>query len=314
MDGKDFLLPSADITGERLSMKEDPILKEETDYVRGVLHGIPVNNETVYKLAERIAGLRQQVETFQAHLTSAVETGLEEKERVATLQEHLTSAVEEGFTAEDRALMYDEKFKILNSVGLKKELKYAIDFAKRYNVPLSAAFIDLKGLKPVNEHPELGQSAGDEAIRVVIEAFRSNLRETDRPAKPLTSEEAKTYISEIAAKEGGDEFVVLYLGTPLEGGIAATKRVLDAIPEISDKRLPKHREIFGRPLSARAGVAQFDPVQDKDGEGFLRRIGGAMYKTKKREGIIGVSAPVYKEGDFNTVIIRNFKPGPSRTA
>jgi hypothetical protein len=33
-----------------------------------------------------------------------------------------------------------------------------------------------------------------------------------------------------------------------------------------------------------------------------------MYITKKREARLGVSAPIYKDNDYHTVIVRQLKP------
>lgn len=223
------------------------------------------------------------------------------------LNGYTQEAVNEAMRKIKLTSQYDSKYDILNSEGLNHELEIAIALSKRYNLPLSAAFVDLKGLKAINEHPKLGQEAGDRALKIVVRSINSCLRRSDFAGKIPTPEEVIKnggYISEVAAREGGDEFVILFLGTPLNGGVIATHRVLEKISENSDREMPKHREIFNQPLTARAGIAQFDPNLDKDGTGFLRRIGGAMYMTKKREGRLGVSSQIYEDKDYHTVIIK----------
>lgn len=225
------------------------------------------------------------------------------------LNEYAEEAVNKALAEAEKVSRFDSKYQILNSEGLKYELAIAVETARRYNLPLTAAFIDLEGMGEINS--KLGQEGGDGAIRVAVGAINSNIRKSDIPGRVPAPEDIKVnggkYEAQVAAREGGDEFVVLFLGTPLEGGVVASQRILESVSRDSDSKMPKYREAFGKSLGARAGVAQFNPTLDQDGTGFLRRIGGAMYMTKKRAGKIGVSAPIYRDNDYQTVIVKNFK-------
>jgi diguanylate cyclase (GGDEF)-like protein len=65
-----------------------------------------------------------------------------------------------------------------------------IDRAKRYNRPLSIAYIDLDNFKEVND--VYGHSAGDDLLRFVATTIKDNARASD-----------------IIARLGGDEFILL---------------------------------------------------------------------------------------------------------
>lgn len=62
--------------------------------------------------------------------------------------------------------------------------------ARRYGRPLTLAYLDLDNFKRLNDHA--GHHAGDEALRVVADTLRSNVRRTD-----------------VVCRLGGDEFTIL---------------------------------------------------------------------------------------------------------
>ena len=78
--------------------------------------------------------------------------------------------------------------------------------SRRYGGPLSLAYLDLDDFKRVND--ERGHAAGDDVLRAVADALRSQLRPTD-----------------LVARLGGDEFVVLLPHTDREGAFEAMARV-----------------------------------------------------------------------------------------
>jgi diguanylate cyclase (GGDEF)-like protein len=69
-----------------------------------------------------------------------------------------------------------------------RELQHEIDRARRQGTPLVVAFIDVDGLKAVND--ERGHAAGDQLLRDVAEALKQGLRSYD-----------------LVLRYGGDEFV-----------------------------------------------------------------------------------------------------------
>lgn len=220
------------------------------------------------------------------------------------LNDYANRAADKIVAETDKASRIDSKYNILNSVGLHEVLSKAVEASKRYGIALSAAFIDLEGLGELNA--QFGQSGGDKGIRIVVEAISQTARTTDIPAVAPTPEDIQNNGGEYAAREGGDEFVVLFLGTPLEGAIAASQRIMASISQESDIKMPEYRKKLNKSFGSRAGVAQFDSNFDKDGADFLKRIDGAMYKTKHSKGRMGISSQLYKDNDYNTIVIKSF--------
>lgn len=99
-----------------------------------------------------------------------------------------------------------------NLTGLPNRLMFleyvtqAVAFAKRNNEQLSVVFIDLDNFKRVND--TLGHEAGDELLKEVSDRILRCLRETDYIARP------ESEMSDIAARIGGDEFLILLHNIP----------------------------------------------------------------------------------------------------
>lgn len=92
--------------------------------------------------------------------------------------------------------------------------------AARYHHPFSVLAIDLDGLKAVND--TRGHAAGDDQLRAMADAFRSQLRASDR-----------------SYRTGGDEFVSLLPETPRDSIPAIIDRLVGAgAPAFSWGRRP----------------------------------------------------------------------------
>ena len=84
--------------------------------------------------------------------------------------------------------------------------------ARRFKDPLTMLIMDLDDLKQIND--VYGHLVGDQALRTVAERSRQQLREVDS-----------------MGRFGGDEFVVLLVGTDLKGGCVVAERIRQSITE-----------------------------------------------------------------------------------
>ena len=145
---------------------------------------------------------------------------------------------------------------LLNARGFSARLADELKRSRRYSEPLTLLFLDLDGLKHINDRH--GHRAGSMALRKVARVIRSELRETD-----------------VAARWGGDEFTLIAQKTGVNAGMALAERIRHRIED----RMAKW------PLTASIGVATTDlprTIAVLEPNAFLREADLAMYEAKKR--------------------------------
>ena len=128
----------------------------------------------------------------------------------------------------------------------------AIETARRYNRRFSVAFIDLDRFKIVND--SLGHAAGDALLHEITARLTATLRSSD-----------------VATRQGGDEFVVLLqeCGSGEEAATVARK-ILSAV--LKPVTIGEHE----CRVTASIGVAMF-PEDGSDVQTLMKNADGAMY-------------------------------------
>jgi len=148
---------------------------------------------------------------------------------------------------------------LLNRAAAYDQIDRALARARRDDRSLLAVYVDLDGLKELND--TYGHRAGDEAILRTADALRSTTREAD-----------------VVARLGGDEFLVV--GPVPPGGpeavLAFAERIHDAVrhqsvPVGDDERTA---------LRCSVGVVLSSPVGDTS-EALIRAADAAMYRAKE---------------------------------
>ena len=145
---------------------------------------------------------------------------------------------------------------LLNARGFSSRLRSEIKRSKRYREPLSLLFLDLDGLKKINDRE--GHRAGSAALREIAGVIRSALRESD-----------------VAARWGGDEFTILAPNTARDPAFTLAERVRRRIAE----------QASSWPLTASIGIATHEGDDDgmpADSVALMRAADIAMYEAKKR--------------------------------
>jgi diguanylate cyclase (GGDEF)-like protein len=133
--------------------------------------------------------------------------------------------------------------------------------------PLAIALVDLDGFKGVNDR--LSHAQGDDVLRVIASTVRDVLRGSD-----------------MVARYGGDEFIVLLPGAPLKPAAAALRRAADKVAALP------HDLCHGVTLSV--GVVSLRA--DETSARAIARADAAMYQAKRRGGN-DVVAIATTEGD-----------------
>jgi len=166
-----------------------------------------------------------------------------------TPQKHLEEKLRE-------MAMQDELTGLYNRRHFEELAEAEMARARRTGAPLSLAMLDIDHFKAVND--AFGHPVGDSALKEVARAMRETLRTSDVPARL-----------------GGEEFVVLLTGTTLEGAVAVTERLRERVGR-SEVKADKARVAR---FTVSAGVAELAPGERIDS--LLKRADEALYRAKE---------------------------------
>jgi diguanylate cyclase (GGDEF)-like protein/PAS domain S-box-containing protein len=128
--------------------------------------------------------------------------------------------------------------------------------AKRQKRKLAMLYADLDGLKEIND--TWGHQAGDLMLVETANILKSTYRESD-----------------IIARIGGDEFVILQVETANDGSETAVGRLQKEI----DARNARRKK--GEELSISLGISYFDPENPYTIDAMLSNADNSMYEKKK---------------------------------
>lgn len=130
--------------------------------------------------------------------------------------------------------------------------------AARYEQPLACMIIDIDDFKQIND--TYGHQIGDEVLRAVADYTRNACRKSD-----------------IVARYGGEEIVIIMPLTPPEGAKGQAVRLLQGLRQLRPSGLPAEHVI-----TASIGVSMLDRGAMPDAETLVRMADEAMYTAKRR--------------------------------
>ena len=129
--------------------------------------------------------------------------------------------------------------------------------AKRHQTPLAIAEFDIDHFKQINDR--YGHAAGDEVLKAVCNASQGMMRETN-----------------LFARIGGEEFVVLLAGSDIDGAAVFAERLRVAA---ADASVLVDGEKVSCTISVGVAARRAD---DTTAEDCLKRADRAMYRAKAR--------------------------------
>jgi diguanylate cyclase (GGDEF)-like protein len=149
----------------------------------------------------------------------------------------------------------DELTELLNRRGFAIAADRLFGQAARYNHPLSVLMIDSDNLKQVND--TYGHEAGDRLLTLMVKNIKTQLRETD-----------------VVARYGGDEFVVLLPETPATGAYDVASRILNSV-----KNTPLKIDGDVVNVTVSIGISTY-PTGGQSMDSLVAKADEAMYKAK----------------------------------
>lgn len=189
---------------------------------------------------------RTLADTIEAHSETLAQTA-----RVHAMELSRRDAVEEEI---HRLSVTDMMTGLLNRRGFFLNAERSLKVARRQQVSSALLFIDIDGLKGVND--AFGHDVGDELIRDVASVLKTAFRDAD-----------------VVARIGGDEFAVFTIDTPA--------------PDALRERLQQSLDAFTRradcpyQISFSTGIVECDPVDEIDVANYLNAADRLMYRRKR---------------------------------
>jgi diguanylate cyclase (GGDEF)-like protein len=163
-------------------------------------------------------------------------------------------SLNDRFGREEEASRTDSMTGLWNRRGFLEASDGALVRSRRSGKPVSIALGDLDHFKEVND--SLGHAAGDAVLKAVAGAIRASLRAQD-----------------VAARWGGEEFILLLPDTPKEGALHVAECVRRAIAA-----LPIEVEGQEVKVTLSMGVAQHWPGRNL--EETIAQADAALYRAK----------------------------------
>jgi diguanylate cyclase (GGDEF)-like protein len=155
-----------------------------------------------------------------------------------------------------RAAAVDPLTRLNNRRGFLPIAEHQLRIAQRTREAMAIVFVDVDGLKHVND--TLGHSVGDTLIAEAAVVLRTTFRASDLPARM-----------------GGDEFCVLLRGESAVSAERAVERLLAAVEDANRER--------GRAfeLSLSVGISRFDPDRPVSIDRLIEEADALMYANKR---------------------------------
>ena len=139
---------------------------------------------------------------------------------------------------------------------LRDRLATEVARSDRTSDPFAVLFVDLDHFKQVND--QFGHEAGNDVLRGAAKECGAHIRTTD-----------------LAARYGGDEFVLVLVRTGVEGALSVAGKVRSTV-EAMGLRLGYPQGL----VTVSIGVAEFVPGKDPATEDVLVAADRALYRAK----------------------------------
>jgi diguanylate cyclase (GGDEF)-like protein len=281
----------ASVTDERQSAQH--FLLKLNEALTGVQQAVVSSLNTSNNIKEKMLLLNQQIEQQISNLTadtksatsleqlqslvgtklSAITCSLREKEQLEkderelmlTTLRHMESRLAEldQEAAQFKKRLAEQKFRSLqdaltelpNRAAFDERFELEIRRSQRYGKPLSIALADVDHFKQINDN--YGHSAGDKTLKVIAQALKQSLRETD-----------------FIARYGGEEFIILFPETHLSELKLPLNNLKDRIKKIPFKFKDKNV-----PISISFGATELKSTDNN--RAAFDRADEALYEAKR---------------------------------
>ena len=127
--------------------------------------------------------------------------------------------------------------------------------SSRYGMPLTLIMCDIDHFKKIND--TYGHDKGDVVLKEIATILKSNTRKTD-----------------IAARFGGEEFMVCLPSTEITSALDVARKIKQMVLNVKTKDIKK--------VTVSMGVTSYRKEFDNNPTGLLKRLDDLLYEAKKR--------------------------------
>jgi two-component system cell cycle response regulator len=193
--------------------------------------------------------------------------------------------LEESLQRVERVAATDPLTGLYNRRHFSRVLDQLFAEAHRYDTELSCVMIDLDGYKQLND--TRGHQVGDALLVAAGKTIAANLRRSD-----------------VAARYGGDEFVLLLPHQPATEAASVVRRIRDEFFAASAALLERP----GAGVRMSVGVGSLRPTRIASPDGLIAKADKALYRAKEagRDRIAIADSDVILPGggEANTPVVR----------
>ncbi|WP_172649474.1 sensor domain-containing diguanylate cyclase [Thiolapillus brandeum] len=210
-------------------------------------------------LKDRVTAIRNHMEEYRCQEKELIQAAEEKAERLAQRLNELETETDElrkKVSTHSLQALTDTLTGIPNRYAYEEKLNHEYNRWKRYHQPLSLMVVDIDNFKHIND--KYGHRAGDKALRIIANQLQKMTRKTD-----------------LIARYGGDEFVLLLPETTAKGAMHIAEKLLDTIQTCAfhfrDKKVT---------ITISCGISEF-----RDGDtpaDAFERADQALYKSKHK--------------------------------
>ncbi|BAF69664.1 sensor domain-containing diguanylate cyclase [Nitratiruptor sp. SB155-2] len=154
---------------------------------------------------------------------------------------------------------------LYNRYKMIEDIEHQIARYKRYKEPFCLIMLDIDHFKQIND--TYGHDIGDKVLKESAKILHTVIRSSD-----------------VAARWGGEEFMILCPNTHLKEGVAIANRLKDAFE--------KHNFGIDRRVTVSAGVVEYRN-ENEDMKTVLKRVDERLYQAKRA----GRNRVVYEENE-----------------